>query len=168
MRRPLIRWPLTLLLVWLAWLGMSQALSELGSDEDWSDAYHRAEAVIVDSREELSTMPGSRTTSYFCELIVEWRFEGEAFRSEPLWLHGPRSRSSMGEDCGRARYGETVPIWIDASTADPVLLQPGNRSAQPLTIMFNLVQSAVFLGLAALLWRPRRSSGATESSEVDD
>jgi hypothetical protein len=72
MRHPLIRLPLTALLLWLAWLAGSQAIDAFTSGDDWSDGYVRGTATVVGSRAEYSSSSGSRG-AYSCQLIVEPR-----------------------------------------------------------------------------------------------
>ncbi len=156
MKNNLIRIPLTILLVWLGWLGLKQAGSGFLDRRDWSDDYLRKTARIVDSKRETSLGANSRSTTYYCYLTVEYEFEGKVYRDEAAWLSLPPARSYPEEDCGKSRYGEQVPVWIGKSGNDPMLLQPENRSARPMTLVFNLIQGLFFFGLAGLLWRRRR------------
>ncbi|MFO8005708.1 hypothetical protein [Thioalkalivibrio sp.] len=158
MRNNWIRIPLTILLVWLGWTGFNQGISGFLDDRDWSDGYLRSQAVIVDSARRLNTSASSSTPLQSCQLMVEYQFEGETYREDPVWLQLPRARYFPEEDCGEARYGEEVPVWIGKSGNEPMLLQPGNRSSKPMTLAFNLAQGVLFLSLAGLLWRPRKKA----------
>ncbi len=153
-----------MLLAWLAWIAGSQTLNTLLSDEDWTDQYPRSTATIVDSRVEYSSSTASfRSGTYSCVLIVEWSHEGEVFRDEPVWLHGGNSSDRLEEDCGRARFGEEIEVWIGGTyAAEPYILQPGNRTSKPLTAMVNALQTLFFLAMIWLLWRPRRRRTASE------
>jgi hypothetical protein len=156
MRKPLIRWPLTLVLLWLAWLAGSQWMSQLVDDEDWTQDYPRETATIVGSRADYSSSASGKG-SWTCVLIVEWQYDGQTYRDEPIWLHGGFSSNRLGDNCGEARLGEGVTVWIGGTdAAEPYLVEPENRSAKPLTGIANALQMLLFLGLLWLLWRPRR------------
>lgn len=155
MRNNLVRVPLTILLVWLGWLGFKQAVGVFFDERDWSDDYLRSTAVIVDSERRMGLSTTSGSTLYSCRLIAEYEFEGKTHREWLIWLSMP-SRRYPREDCGKARYGEQVPVWIGRSGNDPMLLQPGNRNSKPMTAVFNLIQCLLFFGLAGLLWRRKK------------
>lgn len=157
MRHPLVRWPLGLLCLFIAYLGLTQGLETVFSDDDWSDAYLRSEAVIVGSEEEFESSTTSFDSgSYTCRPVVEWTHDGSQERETPIWLETERYGRARGPDCAEDRYGEAVPIWIDTGGAEPVMRQPGNRSAKPLSAIINLGQGALFLGFAGALLLPRR------------
>lgn len=154
MRNNWIRIPLTILLLWLGLTGFKQGITGFLDDSDWSDDYLRSQAVIVDSERKLSSDVSTGMPLQSCRLIVEYQFEGETHRARPVWLYLPRARHFPEEDCGEARYGEEVEVWIGKSGNEPMLMQPGNRSAKPVTLAFNLAQGVLFLWLVVLLWRP--------------
>lgn len=159
MRNNWVRIPLTILLVWLGWTGFKQGIKGFSDDRDWSDDYLRSHAVIVDSERRSTMKSTSRTfTSYWCELIVEYQFEGKRYRAKPLWLDLPLAKHYPKEDCGARHYGEEVPVWIGKSGNEPMLLQPGNRSSKPMTLAFNLAQGVLFMTLAGLLWLRKKQA----------
>ncbi|MEQ8514744.1 MAG: hypothetical protein RIC38_03995 [Chromatocurvus sp.] len=156
MKNNLIRIPLTLLLVWLAWLGVKQGVSTFFDDRDWSDDYLRSTATIVDSERRIIAGTDSSSTSHYCYLFLEYVFREKTFQERAIWLSMPAKRSYPEKDCGKARYGEEVPVWIGTSGNDPMLLQPGNRNSKPMTMAINLGQGALFLYLASRLWRKKK------------
>lgn len=158
MRNNLIRIPLTLLLVWLAWLGVKQGVNTFFDDRDWSDDYLRSTATIVGSERKIIHGVDQRSTTHYCYLVVEYGFREKTFQERAIWLSLPPARSYPEKDCGEARYGEEVPVWIGTSGNDPMLLQPGNRSSKPMTMAINLGQGALFLGLAGMLWRKKKKA----------
>lgn len=165
MRNNWIRVPLTILLVWLGIIGFKQGVSGFLDNRDWSDDYLRSEAVIVDSERHVNYSTTGPATYHSCRLIVEYQFEDETYRNQPVWLKMPQARRYPPENCGEERYGELVPVWIGRSGNDPFLLQPGNRSSKPMTVAINLIQGLLFFGLARLLWRRRKSAGQEVSTE---
>jgi hypothetical protein len=170
LRKPFIRWPLTALLLWLAWVGARQTLDTLLSEDDWTDDYSRGTATIVDSRAEYWDSSGTSRGTWKCVLIVEWTHGRTTRRDEPIWLRGGISSDRMEDDCGRERFGEQVPVWIGGTdAAEPWLVEPGNRTGKPGTAVVNGLQTLFFLGLLALLWRPRRKGpGAGAHADTED
>jgi len=155
LRRPYVRFPIAALCLFIAYGGFTRGLDTLFVEDDWSDDYTRGTAIIVASEERL-TSDASMDARYDCQPVVEWSYAGQTRRKPLIWLGSTSSRSRRSADCASDGYGDEVPIWIKA-TPEPHVVQPGNRTAQPMSAAVNLIQGLVFLAIGGLLRFPRRN-----------
>lgn len=152
-------WPVlaVLILVWFGLANIASGLRDAADPRDWSDDYLRTEAAIAASRETVtgSTTSGG-TSTYTCRYQVDVSHQGERHRRSAIWLN-ESYKSKRGEDCGAARYGEVIPVWMTVTEAEPEIMQVGNRTAKPMTVAFKiLIGSGALLGgffLGRRTWR---------------
>lgn len=141
----------------LAFLGLISIRDGVGyflDDSDWSQDYERTEATITLSEERkwgskgVSSTGSQRSTSpsYSCAYTVEFVHEGKSYRQGATWL-GELYKRARGEDCGAARYGETIPVWLQEGYDDspPKVREVGDRSEKPRTIGFLLLMGIALL-----------------------
>ena len=166
MRKPWVRWPLTLIIGALALLNLQQGIGILRSGESWADDYVTIEATLVESSEFQSVGSVNDSASslrFSCTAIVEFTVDGTAHRAEAPWLTG-RYRHSRAPECTQLGYGATLPVLLGGSSKLPIIMDPENPPEASSTATANIGIAGVFLLVLWWLWRPARSPEVVEIS----
>lgn len=168
LRKPWFRWPLTIVLCLFAFLNLQQGLTNLLSNEDWSDSYLIIETSLVDSIEVES--PGSSTDTrniqrVTCTPILEFVRDGRVHRAEAPWLIERYNRFRGGECMGGA-YGQVIPAALAGTNGDPIILDPVNLPASSSTGFIGILLGVLFLLSLWWLWRGIRPKEGS-STKID-